>query len=535
VSRFHLAAAVTSCALVFGCSESIPTGPSLRPITPSVKRTTSTQRATLFKNSIKYRDTGLKPASGRSGNASLIAEALLGRDGSTALRVTAGVIDEPPNGTLTMVQIKQFDPNGLLQRTTNTRAVSGSEEEFTLSGRVRGSNLQIQASITGVDGNRTDVVTVTETVKLRPDIVAFRVDAFPEVVQNAQAVIYGRFRERNGDVGAYATCILEVDGQVVDQVPTLWFNAGGEIGCGFSHRFAETGTKTITVRATNVSPGDWDLSNNALSSSIVVKAPQPPDVANDFTWTASVDGSRDVRSFYRTAGWWEDIDGFRSDWERYEQRDGGGGQWYMHMFGATPRMLDGPVHVTFKDWMDGTLLHDDQYIEDVDWRYHNDFGTFFQQHCSIIERTEELQGERGPFRVLVANVGVCSARQFGEPLGTNFSYFQQNGDATYYSNGWSRTFGPEYESSWSFNGTITYSYGTLAFGSEYRFELVFTSGEQRLVAAGAMAFAYEDVVESYPYQCTTYSDEFFTEYRCDEYATTYRRFFGTGSGVPTTP
>jgi hypothetical protein len=526
--------AITCCAALAACGDIVPPASpgSLSP-TRSGPARSSVGRSTLFRNDVKYRDAGLKPATGRSGSASLTALALLGSDGVATLDVTSGGPDGSPSGTLALVQVKQFDPNGALQRTSVQRGTTGSSMQFTLPARVRGSRLQVQANVTGIDLHRTDVVTVTETVKLRPDLAVTRLDHLPQVVQNAQAMIFMTIRELNGDVGANANCVLEVDGQVVDQAMAVWADAGREVGCAFVHRFAELGTKTLTARVTDVSPADFNLANNSRSSTIVIVEPAPPATDNDFAWDGTFRSARNIRGSSSAEGWWQVL----STGERYDYRSSAvtesGNNMYSNIGGRTTRTLPGPINVTFKDQLDGTQLHDDQFNEVTDTRiFYN--GGYFQQHCSMLERTVELTGERGPFTASMAWLATCAytVPVTGVEVGTWFQYSQQSGDVTYYADSWSKYVSPEFERTFSFNGTVSNAFGVVASGSEYRFELVFTSGAERLVARGVIPITSEEIREVYPYECFDYDDGDISEHACSSFDYSYTFYYGTGAGFP---
>src|SRR5918994_1013185 len=58
-----------------------------------VAQTTNTSKPQLVPNARRYKDTGMKPATGRSGSASLAARALLGKDGTTTIEMSTGQLD----------------------------------------------------------------------------------------------------------------------------------------------------------------------------------------------------------------------------------------------------------------------------------------------------------------------------------------------------------------------------------------------------------------------------------------------------------
>ena len=82
--------------------------------------------ATLHPMSQKYRDAGAKPATGRSGTASLEIRALRGMDGKTDLEVTTGELEAgTTRGVLDKVQVKLLAPDGESMQTDNTRPGTG--------------------------------------------------------------------------------------------------------------------------------------------------------------------------------------------------------------------------------------------------------------------------------------------------------------------------------------------------------------------------------------------------------------------------
>lgn len=232
-----------------------------------------------FPMSAKYRDLGAKPASGRSGSASIEARALLGVDGTTDLEVTTGHFEGGAAvGSLSKVQVKVLANNGHVLTTDNYRkTLTGAGfASFTYDGLYRGQSTQVQASVAGIDGARTDIVTVSTDVKLRPDLVA-SVNAQFVATVNSMVVVGAVMTEKNGDVGARATCRLLVDGAEVASIPGAWVDAASAVTCRFTTSFPTIGTKRLTVRITDVSPGDFDPANNEAIQLIDVVPPQPFD------------------------------------------------------------------------------------------------------------------------------------------------------------------------------------------------------------------------------------------------------------------
>src|SRR5215216_2754712 len=74
----------------------------------------TTSKPQLIPNTRRYKESGLKPASGRSGSASLTGRALLGKDGVTTIEMSTGQLDtgETQPGNINKSQIKPLDENG---------------------------------------------------------------------------------------------------------------------------------------------------------------------------------------------------------------------------------------------------------------------------------------------------------------------------------------------------------------------------------------------------------------------------------------
>jgi len=277
----------------------------------------------------KYRDNGAKPTAGRSGSAAIEARALLGADGATDLEVTTGHFEGGAAvGALAKVQVKILANDGRVLSTDNYRkTLTGAGfASFTYDGLHRGQPTQVQASVSGIDGTRTDIVTVSPDVKLRPDLVA-SVNAQSVATVNSMVVVGAVMTEHNGDVGARATCRLLVDGSEVASIPGAWVDAASAVTCRFTTSFPTLGTKRLTVRITDVSPADFDPSNNEAIQLIDVVPPTPLDYmygsvyqfdgyekawqqttnyrydgSIDSQWTSSAEGRGRVQTFYVEGG-----------------------------------------------------------------------------------------------------------------------------------------------------------------------------------------------------------------------------------------
>lgn len=219
-------------------------------------------------NGVKYRDAGIKPATGRSGSATLAARALMGIDGQTTIEATTGSFEAATApGTIAKVQMKAGG-----QAVNFNNLASGGFWAHTMSGLSRGQQVQLQANITGIDPKRTGVVTVTTGAARRPDLTVTQLSGAPTTAPNAPVAFIATLSELNGDVGARADCVLSVDGQAVQQSDDIWIDAGGTVSCLFETSFASPGTYTVAASAQDVRPGDWNTANNAATTTIVVRA-----------------------------------------------------------------------------------------------------------------------------------------------------------------------------------------------------------------------------------------------------------------------
>ncbi|HET7464045.1 MAG TPA: hypothetical protein VFJ82_22505 [Longimicrobium sp.] len=233
--------------------------------------TTTTDQPRFISNAVKYRDAGARPATGRSGSSSLAVRALLGSDGVTQLEVTTGSFDGvAAPSPLAKVQVKQLEAGGGVLRTLNYNNLSGGgTATFSYTGLARGQKLQVQANVS--EPKRTAVVTVTEAVRLRPDL-RVRLEAPADAMVGVPVTLLATVSEGNGDVGARTDCVLYVDGVEADRARAIWVDAGDQVTCAFLHTFASAGDHALRVAAENVSPADFDPANNVAEGTIHVGA-----------------------------------------------------------------------------------------------------------------------------------------------------------------------------------------------------------------------------------------------------------------------
>jgi hypothetical protein len=530
------------------CADNSVTAPITK--TPALRlevASVSARRPTRFANTIKYRDKGKKHARALAGVASLEARALLGRDGGTILDISTGAIDGAPGaGVLSKIQLKLYAPDGALQTTTNYKGLSTPVYQLTLPGRVRGSRIQVQGSIVGIDGKHADVVTLNETVKLRPDLSVDRITAPAQSRVRMPVNISAMISEQNGDVGARADCVLAVDGVEVDRAHGIWVDAGRSVSCLFSHVFPATGTKRLTVSAISVSPGDWDPANN--SAAVMIEIVLPP---NQFTWQGSYVAIRDWTGSSFTEGYWTRPDvGDRADWS-FNQVVHHADSWAAHVGGHVPAM-SGPITFSLHDEIDGTPLNRVEFDPNPDMHVTAEgteedpvLGTVhYQTSCTTSFQLVPAVFEGQDVLISPAWLTVCTWLRSG-PSGplpdrsfTDFNYSTSAGDVSYYGEDWQQYEpGPNDTGSsgytFSFNGETAYTYGTLAFGNAYRFTLSISGSELTKTASGTIHLSAPNViVVSQPYGCDDFSDPTFFTHFCWSANYTQTLIQGSASGTP---
>jgi hypothetical protein len=224
----------------------------------------------------RFSDHGLHPATGRSGSASLSVRALLNKDGKTDVEMTTGVMDQqdpPPPGHIRKAQLKPLNQDGDPIYTRNYNGLTGGGYFATqVDGLSHLQQVQVQTNIDGIDGRRTNVVTVVETVKKRPDLAVSNLapgSGRVGVPLNITVLV----SELNGDVGATANCVLYEGETEIDRAQGIYLDAGTVVTVAFTHTFTTAGTKQLEVRLEQINPGDWDGANNSVAGNIVITQP----------------------------------------------------------------------------------------------------------------------------------------------------------------------------------------------------------------------------------------------------------------------
>lgn len=452
----------------------------------------------LISNAKRYRDAGLPAATGRSGAASLTARALLGKDGQTSVELTTGALDSatPAPGDITKAQLKPLSSTGEATYARNFAGLAGGGTFSTsVNDLRRGQQLQAQANVTGIDPKRADVVTVVETVKLRPNLSAAGLNAPGRAVVNTPVHLSAVVRERNGDVGAKANVVLYVDGQAVDRAEGVWVDAGGTVSAAFTHTFASEGTKQLEVRVERVAPGDYDTADNAAAGQIEVVSPQVK------------------LSYYAYATDQNLTQRYKSDYE-YNYDDGTLVSRDVSNYSYDQRMhaqdiyfygwsyagaLKFPLDASVTELSDGRAVVSASFPGvEADYTYGSDYGSYRFTSSSAF-RQDYATG----YYVYITSHSVRDDVYGWNSDFTQITYARQAGDVTYhsastYSYFWSYGGQTQYEYSYSYNYDYSGTNGAMTpFGSHYGLDVSLAGADgTRMSASPRMALVPYDYTGS---------------------------------------
>jgi hypothetical protein len=459
-------------------------------------------------------ERGLKPATGRSGSASLTARALLGKDGTTTVEMTTGGLDgggaQP--GNINKARLKPLDENGeALYARNYTGLVSGGYFKAAVNDLHRGQQVQAQANIDGIDASRTDVVTVVETVKLRPDLAPTDLSAPARGVPGSPLNVSVVVRELWGDSGATADLVLYADGVEVDRAKGVWVDAGGTVSCVFTHTFTSAGTKQLEVKAEGAAPGDYDLSNNAAAGSVEIGQPGGGELNYN---VQVINSTEDYRSHVRERRYFNGV--LQS--EREEDFTSHGWRQQVNFYGWTGRMVSFPLDVSHNETRDdGALAFTNSYagltptrvIDDSDgvtrfvsynvWQYDPATGYYFNLYTN-------------------ASIDLATGARTET---TFFSSNRQAGDVTYLSRGYERFWddysGEEFFYSWNTRET-TSAGERLPLGGHYGVNVSLTAGDGAVYTASPeVELSPFDNSGREPYTCFDWSFDNYSGTSCVEY------------------
>lgn len=480
---------------------------------------------TLVPNSNRYHEKNPSAATGRAGNATLSVRALLGKDSNTVVEVTTGQLDSAATapGNLSKVQMKAFDANGDLRWNRNYNGLTGGgSATYTYDDLRRGQPIQTQANITGIDGKRTNVVTVQGNVKLRPDVSVGGLSAPSRATVGAPVNIAATITETNGDVGATLNCVLFVDGAEVDRAPGVWIDGGGTVSCAFTQVFNSAGTKTLEVRASDVVPGDYDLTNNSATQTIEIVSASAPFYFSAYAQDITYNNTG------RSEGWSRYNDGTYasdSDWNYSWDYKG----WYQQggLWGWSPTSMTFPLtSVDLKQSTGGATANSWNFTNmAADWSWDDGAGN---RNAAVWRWDPDTYS----YFYLNSWNWTDGTNNYG---GTWTNYYRYAGAAVYLSSGyyryWYQYNGGSYSGYYTFNDWSGSWGQQWTFGPDYTFDFTVTD------ATGTVLDAHPTVTLQpynstwdYPFSCYDYSWSWGESHYCNEYHYQQTGVYGYASG-----
>ena len=464
----------------------------------------------LISNTKKYRDTGLPSAKGRSGSATLTARALLGKDGQTAIELTTGTLDDatPAPGHIIKAQLKPLNHNGETIYARNYVGLTGGGRfATTVNDLRRAQQLQVQANVGGIDLHRTDVVTVVETVKLRPDLAASNLVAPAKAVANTSVDFSVVVRELNGDVGAKANVVLYVDGREIDRANNIWVDANGTVSAAFTHTFTSEGVKQLEVKVERVTPGDYNPANNSVAGSIEIVPPTQKlsYYANvyDQHWDSRY--KSEYESNYRDESIVSSYAGANDYRNKMHTQD-------ISFYGWSYRSaLRFPASASVTELSDGTAVHSVAFSDaNADYSYTSDYGSYTYSSSSLY-RHDLTTG----YYLHLSSYSVSDTEWGYKSDFTQVYYSRHAGDVTYHSASTYRSYyayqgNVVYDDSYSYNYDYSDKGGIFTpFGTQYGLNISVTGADGAVMAA-----APNMTLESVNY---SYSDDFCWNYDYESY------------------
>ena len=464
----------------------------------------TTSKPQLVPNARRYRESGTKPATGRAGSASLTGRVLVGKDGATTVELSTGQLDTgaTPPGNIKKSQIKALDENGEALYARNYTNSGGGYFTTTINDLHRGQQVQMQATINGIDANRTNVVTVVETVKLRPDLSTTDLSVPARGVPGNPVIISVVLRELRGDSGATTNLILYADGTAVDRANGVWVDAGGTVSCVFTHTFNSIGTKQLEVKAEQTAPGDYDISNNAVSGTVVIGSM----TTSELNYSVRVsDGDDDFHEHIYEKRYFNGV----LQTEREEDFSAKGWQQQVNFFGWTARMVSFPLSITHQETNDGSMVFSDSYTNLTPDSVIDDSDGVTRFIAYNVARYESATGH---YFNLSTTATIDLATGVRTEM-TSFSSNRQAGDVTYHSAGyerfWDGTTGEEFFYTW--NTPDVFRAGTrIPLGTNYGINISLTTGDGTVYTAspGVTLDPFDNSGQQ-PYVCFDWSfDEF---------------------------
>jgi hypothetical protein len=380
-----------------------------------------------------------------------------------------------PPGNIIRTQVKPLNEDGEALYARNYNGTGGGYFSTSVNDLHRGQQIQIQSTINGIDGNRTNVVTLVENVKVRPDLSPTGLTVPARGVMGSPVNISVVIRELRGDSGAMTNLVLYVDGSAVDRANDVWVDATGTVSCVFTHTFTSSGTKQLEVKAEATTPGDYDISNNSVSGSVVIGSAVPSELNYNLQ---IVDGDDDYRAHIYERRYFNGV----LETEHEEDASARGWQQLISFYGWTGRMISFPITISHQETNDGALAFSNTHSELMPtniidasdgvtrfisynvWRYDQSTAYYFNLYTNA-----------------TINLATGARTEM-----TSFSSNRQAGDVTYYSAGYERFWdgytGEEFFYSWNTTDVVRAGW-RIPIGSHYGVSVSLTTGDGTVYAA----------------------------------------------------
>jgi hypothetical protein len=206
---------------------------------------------------------------------SLGLQALQAKDGITDLYVNVKpTLDgySAPN-SFKKVQLKSYDVNGKLAYTRNYNgdvAAPNGQADIKLDDVKRYQPLNTEVLVQNGQTKDTKVLRAETKVQFRPDLAVDKITSPAKVHKNESFAVSSIINELNGDVGAKATIQILNGTNALDTAEGVLVNAGAQQMANFMLKLSEVGTYTLTAKISNVTPGDYDDSNNEKTFTVEV-------------------------------------------------------------------------------------------------------------------------------------------------------------------------------------------------------------------------------------------------------------------------
>lgn len=465
-----------------------------------------------------------KPATGRSGTAALQVEALLSQTGATELTVLAEKADgaTPDTAEIAALQVKLFGFDGQKLDTSNFAGDGSAMLSAAFDALVRGQDVQVQANIRGIDGRRTSVVTVVDTVRWRNDLAVIDINAPATVMLGTYAHVDAVVSELNGDTGARADCVLSQDGVEIDRAGGIWIDGGDTVTCAFAHVFDVAGPHTLSVQLDGIFPWDDDATNNEKSVSIDVQAGTP------MRYSAFVE-DYDVTTLWLYSGHWNRLEGNgqrSAEWD-YDDHSTGWMQ-SVNFDGDSTQMSAFPLsRVSIEQSSAG---------ESHVWNLEDVAGSLMVSNRA---HTITCAWESNPADA--ASLHVCNYEPHmpGAPVGTSLEYRKRAGEVIYHSIGLESLWYTDADGNvgtpqtWSWNSVTVDSAGGERWpvGDTWSWRVSLTDANGASLYANPTADVSAQVVDrGHQAACRTSVTSWYDIHMCYESRKHYDILFGATSG-----